>query len=82
MDSNWPGEREPSYRDVEAASQVPEAAWLSDFRACLMASEDALGVQDLMHLDLKVRRSPADLQTDLGSPKTFRQAGRADTRTH
>lgn len=60
-DSNWPGEREPSHGDVEAASQVPESAWLSDFKACLMASEDAADVEDLMHLDLRVRRSSTDL---------------------
>ncbi|KAK5704472.1 hypothetical protein LTR17_021854 [Elasticomyces elasticus] len=52
-DSNWPGEREPSHRDVEAASEVPESAWLSDFKVCLMASEDAQDVEDLMHLDLR-----------------------------
>ncbi len=46
---------------------MPESAWLSDFKACLMASEDALDVEDLMHLDLRVRQSSTELQAHLSS---------------
>lgn len=53
---NWLAEREPSHNDVEDASQIPERAWLTDFRTCLLASEDAIGTEQLLHIDLRVSR--------------------------
>ena len=54
-ESNWPGERDPSHNDVQVANEVPESAFLSDFKRRLMSSCDASGNQSLMHLDLHVR---------------------------
>lgn len=48
-----PGERHPSRHDVETASELPEPAFLSDFKRALFASPDAVDRQDLMHLDFR-----------------------------
>lgn len=53
-DSNWPGEREPSRHDVEVANELPEPAFLSEFKKCLLSSPEALYNENLMHLDLQV----------------------------
>ncbi|CRG82907.1 hypothetical protein PISL3812_00254 [Talaromyces islandicus] len=53
-ESNWPGEREPSSYDVQIANELPSAAFLSDFKAALLASSDAAGNQNLMCLDLQL----------------------------
>jgi hypothetical protein len=50
----WLSEREPTSKDVEDANQMPERTWLRDFRSCLLASEDALNIEQLMHIKLRV----------------------------
>jgi hypothetical protein len=50
---NWPGEREPSSHDVSSANDLPEPAFLSGFKSCLLADTETLEVEDLMHLDLQ-----------------------------
>ena len=59
--SKWPGEWHPARNDVALASEAPDPALLSDFKTRLLASEDARGMQDMMHIDLskKVRLSAA-----------------------
>lgn len=52
--SNWPGERDPSRKDVEEANDVPEPAWLSEFKGCLLADSEIQHNEPLMHLDLQV----------------------------
>ncbi|KAB5576325.1 hypothetical protein GE09DRAFT_1185078 [Coniochaeta sp. 2T2.1] len=54
--SHWPGERDPSYRDVASASERPDPALLSNFKRVLMASDDAIGVEALVHIHLKERQ--------------------------
>ena len=49
----WPGEREPSHLDVEVANELPEPAFLSDFKRELLSSPKAKEKPKLMHLDLK-----------------------------
>ena len=56
-ESNWPGEREPSGHDVEIANELPEPAFLSGFKSCLLSSPEAVDNESLMHLDLHVRRN-------------------------
>jgi hypothetical protein len=55
--SPWPGERNPSHLDVASASERPDPALISDFKRVLLASEDAVGVQPLVTLDLQDRVS-------------------------
>lgn len=54
LESNWPGEREPSRHDVEAANHLPEPAFFTEFKRHLVSSPEALNNEDLMHLDLRV----------------------------
>ena len=51
-ESSWPGERDASRRDVELANEIPEPALLSDFKRSLLASQDAVGVDRLLHMEL------------------------------
>ena len=55
--SKWPGEWHPSRNDVALASEAPDPALLSDFKTRLYASEDARGIQNLMHADLSKKVS-------------------------
>lgn len=55
LESNWPGERDPSCHDVREATELPEPAFMSHYRTSLLASSDALDNKSLMHLDLEVR---------------------------
>lgn len=63
--TNWPGEREPAHDDVAEASDVPEPAYLSEFKSCLLADLEAQdqGYEDLMHLDLHVGDSDVGQNT-------------------
>lgn len=54
--NSWPGDWNPSRNDVALASEAPDPAQLTDFKARLFASEDARGLTDLMHVDLKQKR--------------------------
>lgn len=54
-ESRWPGEREnPTRHDVEVANELPEPAFLFDFKAALLASPEAAGCEKLMRTDLHV----------------------------
>lgn len=52
--ADWPGEREPSHRDVASANERPSPALLSDFKRALMASDDAQGYRKLLQMNLVV----------------------------
>lgn len=56
-ETNWPGEREPSRDDVEVANEIPGAAFFSEFKNCLLSDPEAVGDENLMNLDLNVRKS-------------------------
>lgn len=70
--TNWPGEREPAHDDVAEASDVPEPAYLSEFKSCLLADLEAQdqGYEDLMHLDLHVGGS--DYSRNMTRPQLTR----------
>ncbi len=61
--SSWPGEREPARHDVEVAHELPESAFLLEFKSCIMSDSEALGNESLMHLDLQVRGIASELRT-------------------
>ena len=50
----WPGENNPSRDDVEVAMELPEPAFLSNFNKSALLSQEAMGVQNLMHLDVEL----------------------------
>ncbi|CAM1509684.1 Fc.00g000190.m01.CDS01 [Cosmosporella sp. VM-42] len=54
--SNWPGERDPSHRDVASANERPDPALISNFKRVLLASDDAIGTQKLLRMNLKDRQ--------------------------
>lgn len=55
--SKWPGEWHPAQNDVALASEAPDPAHLADFKTRLLASKDARGISNLMHIDLNRRVS-------------------------
>ena len=67
-ESNWPGERDPSRDDVQVANELPEPAFLSDFKRSLLSSSDASENLSLMHLDFQVRQAVPGVNFVLTTP--------------
>lgn len=55
--SSWPGERDPSHRDVAAANERPDPVLLSNFKRALIHSDEANETTQLLHMNLRVRVS-------------------------
>lgn len=51
--SSWPGERNPSPRDVEIANESLDPGFLNTFKNNLLASSAAQNNDNLMHVQLQ-----------------------------